>query len=927
MASHSPGMPPLEKAWTPRLPPLQDDRAVFENAPFKEIIGYYYLQAKRQTRTGSSSDGSALFALLSTQLDTPEWTEFASDWLSYTLGGEIVEQMAEDALKRGWILILDVFFLRFMHAGRPSGDELAEQLLLAAQNQHFKSYRRPPADFCWLDDLEPYSELSSSEDSDCDMDTGEDLESDAESEYEDESYKFIIVEDDEEDDPMGDDDPIVEDDPMDDDNPVYESMFDDDFIPDYSQSRDPPVKRAAPKKSKKSRLLEEPLEHMPFRWVRRLKIFFFPDANIKSQRSAKDVVHDFCQMRDLPKRDYNNGGFQSALKESGLVDTLEEICELGNLLETSHSDVERSFRFHHWKDSYGEILCKWTKEKIMPEDYEHLRDKPDPQYKFNPQDVEDLFMFISDHRRMQPWIYDPLAAFFLISLDCFTFYSEYWLVPCLKKLSYPRIAGWNPKIVYDRIMQHPLLMNASDPTSVAFLEALADQKLATVVHETWWHRDFLNTAKNEIYGNPGPSPDSPHSTTSTTTPATSSAASGSTLRPPPKESPGKRRSDKSREKKRKAEEEKERLLEMEKLGPPPAPVKLGVCLSCRHLSEEEKCVRLYEVHKRRDAKKFIGAAMTCVPPEDRLKPLPPAKSKDGRVKKKPKRIRYLNPEALGFEWIKPRPDTLARCGKDIARFVWKKGQVGQELVGGVRYAAMKPPTLEQLLSNHRLVTVRGVRRRDDIDRWNHGSMTGTGPRQPKGGTEGDGYGPYACHNGNTTDDIRALFRHAVDTDVLVEIGTTIIPTMKADIKEMTKENHTARMGRYGLTTFYCTNYISAIHPDYDVGRDDIKEQRPLKKCRGACYPCVQLEQTGTNKKHHEWDFLISDFGLAIETQSNTVWCFNGRHGHGSNMPGQSSYDAGAASLGKHPSARRVDGMRAEAIGRVRHGMKLRPRRV
>jgi hypothetical protein len=50
--------------------------------------------------------------------------------------------MAEEALKKSWILILDVFFLRFMHKGGASGDEMAVTLLLAAQNQHFKSYVR-----------------------------------------------------------------------------------------------------------------------------------------------------------------------------------------------------------------------------------------------------------------------------------------------------------------------------------------------------------------------------------------------------------------------------------------------------------------------------------------------------------------------------------------------------------------------------------------------------------------------------------------------------------------------------------------------------------------------------------------------------------------------------------------------------------------
>lgn len=82
-------------------------------------------------------------------------------------------------------------------------------------------------------------------------------------------------------------------------------------------------------------------------------------------------------------------------------------------------------------------------------------------------------------------------------------------------------------------------------------------------------------------------------------------------------------------------------------------------------------------------------------------------------------------------------------------------------VGGVRYQAMSPEILAQLLDNHRRVSVRGVRRREDMQAWAYGTMTGSGPRQPMGGAKGDGYGPYACHSGDTPDDIRALFRHAV----------------------------------------------------------------------------------------------------------------------------------------------------------------------
>jgi hypothetical protein len=43
---------------------------------------------------------------------------------------------------------------------------------------------------------------------------------------------------------------------------------------------------------------------------------------------------------------------------------------------------------------------------------------------------------------------------------------------------------------------------------------------------------------------------------------------------------------------------------------------------------------------------------------------------------------YANPEALGFVWIKPRPETFERCGKDITQFVYR-GQGTNQLVGSL----------------------------------------------------------------------------------------------------------------------------------------------------------------------------------------------------------------------------------------------------
>ncbi|KAJ7160822.1 hypothetical protein C8R46DRAFT_1223161 [Mycena filopes] len=112
------------------------------------------------------------------------------------------------------------------------------------------------------------------------------------------------------------------------------------------------------------------------------------------------------------------------------------------------------------------------------------------------------------------------------------------------------------------------------------------------------------------------------------------------------------------------------------------------------------------------------------------------------------------------------------------------------------------------------VAVRGVRWRDMMEAWKYGSMTAAGAQQPAGGRKADGYGPYACHCGDTPDDVRALFRHAVvsthlfrpafteevstwDSDVLVEISTSIVPSLHSNINTMTSVNEVTRMGKHG----------------------------------------------------------------------------------------------------------------------------------
>lgn len=63
-----------------------------------------------------------------------------SDWLSYTLGGELVDRMPGEAIRLSRQLFLDVLWVRYIHKGAQEGEQLAEKLLEQAQMQNFRRY-------------------------------------------------------------------------------------------------------------------------------------------------------------------------------------------------------------------------------------------------------------------------------------------------------------------------------------------------------------------------------------------------------------------------------------------------------------------------------------------------------------------------------------------------------------------------------------------------------------------------------------------------------------------------------------------------------------------------------------------------------------------------------------------------------------------
>ncbi|KAJ7789526.1 hypothetical protein B0H14DRAFT_3502883 [Mycena olivaceomarginata] len=786
---------PAASAWTPRLRPYDEDASIWLNSPFKEVLACY--TSNRLTR----QRGASLWQQLSEIMKTTEWVERCSDWLAFTLGGDILDAMPGDSLERGGQLFLEVTADRVCHNGDATGDTIAYQKLEAAQIRAFKSYGSLPTNYCFTDDINQR-----------DIPPGASKED--EETWEEEST-----------DESGDEywEDIDEDDP--DDKGVDVQMKD---------VSNPPS--AVP--SSVSALVSS--------WEQNIQNFFFtrPSAPLCE---AATVVNDLVAMRKLSRKIYNSDEFRRELDCSGLFEAMRSVCKPGNLIETSRPDLEESFRSHNWKLFYADLICRWVRPSLTSEQYdEELKNQIDPKFKFKfiLKDAEDLLKFFSDRPGLHPWSYDPMAVNMFISLACFTGHAERWFVPGLKTLGYNLVTGWNSEAVYQALLQLPVFR---DPEANQAELAKLHPKLALTIEETSHHRQRLSKLRRKL-----------HRPLRYTPPSRISV-------PPP-------------------------VLTQ---GPKSKSVKQGA-------GKTAKAARLHPKPKRKTRKG--------------------AKSK--RKAKPPLKFNYLHPfDDLNMELIEYRPEVFDRCGQDIVCFIHNSGT--PQVVGGVRFRAFPPEILALLNKNHQLTEVRGIRRRAHMQAWSYGSMTPGGSRVPTGGNRGGGYGAYAVHQGVTLDDMRAVFRHASDVDILVEAGATIYPPMKEELEELAQLSDVNRLGRTVLLLFSCANYISAVHGDADMSAADLRAGRSIKKALGTLYPCVQLAKSGCS--NNSYNFAYMKYGVVVQTRANTVWDFNGREEHGTVMPSHNKVMNNAVAKGKHPTSRGVDIQRGAHIREVRGGYNLRPR--
>ncbi|KAJ7744461.1 hypothetical protein DFH07DRAFT_777037 [Mycena maculata] len=703
-------MPPssgahLERVWTPQLRLYEEDAEVFHAEPFATEF------AERAKSTVTRRGAGDLWEKLTALLATPRWVQYISDWLSYTLGGEIVDLVPGFALNRGCKLFVEVLWIRYNSKGSSDGDVQALDLLLKAQRNNMDEFRpyagspsdgynlqpKPPADFCWID------ELQQCETWDEDSDAGE-----RDSDWEDASDY------DDEDDPMDSDfldpDYCVE-------ETEQAALEDEGQLPNFVQTASDLNIAALPTKLPPDCDLTD--DQVPYQWAPHIAEFFFPEEHmsdlqpeekLKKAMEPRDktaVVVDLVAMRKLGPKVYKSQMFQQALEESGLRDLMDRICRRGNLIETSHADVQDSFRWHDWKISYAEMICRWVAAVRTQAEYDATVPQPDPNFVFTPLEAEQLLQFISAHPRMHPWSYDPLAVYLFLSLECFTINCELWLVPSLQELKYPRVNGWNCETVYRRITNFGVYLN---PRSCKeFLEQL-DPRLAVVISESSRHKSQIRKVPN---AKPTASTDDSDRNSNSDSDSDSEIDSESELP----------------------------MVTVRVLSPSQIRKRNQQANLARKKVDQtlagsgtRACTQVLVNVKPRNCKNLIGSALTCARVGNRLRPKPLL--------------------------ICHRPNVYKRCGKDIVQFIWESQGQGKKakMVGGVSFEVFSKKTLAQLIDNHRRIKVRAIRRREAMQEWAYG----VGVRE----MDMD-HTPVtrACHKGDTPDDIRALFRHAV-TNVL-----------------------------------------------------------------------------------------------------------------------------------------------------------------
>ncbi|KZV62879.1 hypothetical protein PENSPDRAFT_692119 [Peniophora sp. CONT] len=281
---------------------------------------------------------------------------------------------------------------------------------------------------------------------------------------------------------------------------------------------------------------------------------------------------------------------------------------------------------------------------------------------------------------------------------------------------------------------------------------------------------------------------------------------------------------------------------------------------------------------------------------NQVQPKATRKKDDGTKAKDPRpAVNFVDPREAPYHLKRVRPNRriLKKYHKHVFIFIEKDTNI---LVGGVIFGAFDPDTLQRSLEHHILVSrFPGLRRGASFLEFAYGKMVPVGFRVPAGGRPGDEYGPHPVllkqadlsQRKNNNNDINMMFAHAEDIETMFSAVADYVPEVVRSIRDLSDEDQLKDMGSSGVSSYYCSNYMSPQHKDADVGWSLCSQ---LYK---------DLDTVGGDAKK-DFNFAFTKWGLYVETRANCV-CGDL---HGTIMPTNTTVNAlfEQAKLGRRAAA-------------------------
>ena len=97
-----------------------------------------------------------------------------------------------------------------------------------------------------------------------------------------------------------------------------------------------------------------------------------------------------------------------------------------------------------------------------------------------------------------------------------------------------------------------------------------------------------------------------------------------------------------------------------------------------------------------------------------------------------------------------------------------------------------------------------------------------------------------------------------DVEVMLGCVAEYVPEVVRSIRDLSDEAGLRDMGSCGVSSYYCTNYLSQQHMDNDTGWS-------------LCSQLVKSLRRAGGNPEKDFNFAFTKWGLYIETQENCIW--------------------------------------------------------